>query len=93
MRAATSQVALRSLDISDNDLDGASAQALATFLGSRVCRIEVLRMAHADIDDNEARREMLAREARLTRPTFLHAYAMVALAWPTCVFSLRLVFA
>ncbi|KAG2780705.1 hypothetical protein PC129_g12647 [Phytophthora cactorum] len=41
------------LDLSENKVDGHAARALASYLGSASCSLQTLRLASADVDDNE----------------------------------------
>ncbi|KAG7377763.1 NLR, CARD domain-containing protein 3 [Phytophthora pseudosyringae] len=41
------------LDLSENKVDSHAAHALASYLGSASCKLQTLRLASADVDDNE----------------------------------------
>ncbi|KAF4321385.1 hypothetical protein BBO99_00004943 [Phytophthora kernoviae] len=41
------------LDLSENKVDRNAAQALAAYLGSACCKLQTLRLASADVDDDE----------------------------------------
>ncbi|KAE9000080.1 hypothetical protein PR003_g19668 [Phytophthora rubi] len=41
------------LDLSENKVDSHAAHALASYLGSASCRLQTLRLASADVDDDE----------------------------------------
>lgn len=41
------------LDLSENKVDSHAAHALASYLGSSSCRLQTLRLASADVDDDE----------------------------------------
>ena len=53
IRSISKHKDLKVLDISQNKIDSGAATALADFVGSPNCQLDVLKMSVSDIDDGE----------------------------------------